>query len=116
MATYYKVVRVSRRGEYRSAVINGKACLHYVLGERTAGFEGMPVFLFRHKSAAEEFASRNLYILAGTAGTPRPQGWRGSVLRGLRELRRFWQNGLFTRYTAPPGTYVADWFEPKRVV
>lgn len=126
MATYYKVVRKNSRSGYRSAVVNGKPCLSYVLGERTVGFEGMPVLLFNSLYAARDFAEdestyqKVLCILAGKAGRPRRQGFVCGVWRGLFGFRAFWggdpdvQDNL--AWDAPKDTYAADWFEPERVV
>lgn len=121
MATYYKVVRVNRQGEYRSAVVNGKACLRYTLGERTLGFEGMPVLVFKDEHYARAF-SRTLgartAILAGTVARPRWQTEVCRVWKGLRGFVAFWQGQLSwpERGASPLGTYAAEWFEPKRVV
>ena len=119
MATFYKVVRVNRRGEYRSAVVNGKACLRYALGERTAGAEGMPVLVFDSEVAALQFstAGEREAVLAGTAGNPRIQTKVSYLGCGIRGFRLFWQGkNRFYWEPAPDATCAADWFEPERVV
>lgn len=120
---YYKVVR-ERDGQFRSAIVNGKACLSYRVGERTYGLEGTPVLVFRDQDNARRFATRwrspkKLQVLKGRAGNPREQTWVAFVDL-TRRLLAFWKRGggrwLGKSGYAPAGTYAADWFEPTGVV
>jgi hypothetical protein len=122
----WKVVRKDGDG-WKSAIVNGKACVHYAIGERSQGLEGAPVMVFLSKEQARRWQLSGFprrAILQGLAGNPRPQeglvdlGWLGKGY-WLRAIRRFWKRGDKYRGTTagtPFGTHAADWFEPEKEV
>lgn len=118
---YYKLVR-ERDGDYCSAIVNGNACLPYVMGKRTYGYEGTPVLVFRRASAARHYRSiwSDRDILVGKAGKPREQS-RVSIVGLTSRFLTFWKRGgedqsSWTSQEAPAGTYAAEWFEPQKVL
>lgn len=122
--TAYKVVRVEN-GAWKSAIVNGKACVVYSLRNRSSGFDGTPVTVFLSERQARnwKFHWPATVVLRGAAGNPRRQP-RLALLYdflGLRSpvVRAFWKHGSKYRgdtMATPRGTHAADWFEPLEVL
>ena len=122
--TAYKVARKDGDG-WMSAVVNGKACVHYAVGERSSGFGGTPVVVFLSAGHARNW--QNIWpgtvLLRGRAGRPRLQDrlvqwWEEDGLRAI-SVAAFWNRGDGYRGNTrvpPPGTHAADWFEPEKEV
>ena len=124
--TAWKVAR-EENGAWKSAIVNGKACVSYAIGERSRGFVGTPVMVFLSAQKAREWQREywpDRVLLGGQAGGCRRQ-WKLADLAWprdghfLRVFRRFWQYGDATgsqSMDAPSGTHAADWFEPEMEV
>lgn len=124
---YHKVMRVEADGGFHSAIVEGIVSREYPMGQRTAGYESTPVFLFRDKGCAIDWANirqgkrdqrgHALAILTGTAGNPRRQQEAACSFNLVRSILSFWRGSRHTeRMSVPRGCYVADWFKPEELV